>query len=312
MDRLVSMAVFVAAVEEGSLVGAARRFGLSPSMAGKHVSAIEEQLKVRLLQRSTRMLKLTDVGQAYCARCKHILEEYEEANREAADAQQTARGVLRVAAPTTFGAMHLGSVVASYLAAHPEVTVETTLSDRYVDLLADGIDVAIRIGRLGDSDLVARRLAPCRMLFCAAPSFLARHGVPKTVEQLRQAPRLAFSEAVSAGDWTVTDRNGNTHLIDGPLRLAANNMQMLLAAALAGAGVAYGPSFVFGEAIARGDLDVLMADHRTAELAIHAVYPTKRHLSLKLRRFVEHLAASFADVPPWDLMMGSNQLAGPG
>jgi DNA-binding transcriptional LysR family regulator len=303
MDRLTGMAVFVAAVEEGSLVSAARRFGLSPSMAGKHVSAIEEQLKVRLLQRSTRMLKLTDVGQGYYARCKRILEEYADANREAGDAQQTVRGVLRVAAPTTFGAMHLGGVIASYLAAHPDVTVETMLSDRYIDFLTEGIDVAIRIGQLKDSDLVARRLAPCRMVFCAAPSFLARHGTPKDVAQLRKVPRLAFSEAVSAGDWTLTDANGNANVIDGPVRLTANNVQMLLAAALAGAGVAYGPSFVFGESIVRGELDVLMSDHTTSDLTIHAVYPTKRHVSLKLRRFIEHLGTSFGEMPPWDLMV---------
>jgi len=296
MDRLVSMAVFIAAVDEGSLVSAARRFGLSPSMAGKHVSAIEEQLNVRLLQRTTRALTLTDVGQAYYARCKRILEEY-------ADAKHTVRGVVRIAAPSTFGAMHLGGVIASYLAAHPAVTVETVLGDRYVDLLAENIDVAIRIGQLKDSDLVARRLAPCRMVFCAAPSFLAKHGVPKNVEQLRQMPRLAFSEAVSAGDWTLTDPDGNTRVIDGPVRLEANNMQMLLAAALEGAGAAYGPSFVFGESIARGSLRLLMQDSHTSELAIHAVYPTKRHVSLKLRRFVEHLSASFGDVPPWDLMI---------
>ncbi|EIU8494925.1 LysR family transcriptional regulator, partial [Salmonella enterica subsp. enterica serovar Typhimurium] len=245
MDRLLSMAVFVSAVEEGSLVSAARRFGLSPSMAGKHVSAIEEQLKVRLLQRSTRKLTLTDVGRSYYTRCKRLLEEYEDANREAQDAQQSVHGILRVAAPTTFGALHLGRVVSNYLAEYPDVSIETTLSDRYVDLLADGIDVAIRIGRLQDSDLVARRLASCRMMFCAAPSFLARHGEPKTIEQLRQAPRLAFSQAVSAGDWSVTDANGQTYHIDGEIRLAANNMQMLLAAALTGAGVVYGPSFVF-------------------------------------------------------------------
>ena len=307
MDRLSSMAVFVAAVEEGSLVSAARRFGLSPSMAGKHVSAIEGQLNVRLLQRSTRMLKLTDVGQAYYLRCKRLLEEYEDANREAGDAQRTVRGVLRVTAPTTFGAMHLGNVIASYLAAHPDVAVETILSDRYVDLLADGIDLAIRIGQLRDSELVARRLAPSRMVFCAAPSFLAQHGEPKTVEHLRRAPRLAFSEAVSAGDWTVRDPGGNTHLIDGTVQLAANNMQMLLAAALAGAGVAYGPTFVFGESIARGALRMLMPEYKTSELAIHAVYPTKRHESLKLRRFIEHLSTSFGGGPPWDLMLRPSQ-----
>jgi DNA-binding transcriptional LysR family regulator len=280
MDRLTSMAVFVSAVEEGSLVSAARRFGLSPSMAGKHVSALEEELSVRLLQRSTRILKLTDVGQAYYTRCKQLLEDYEDANREARDAQQTVRGVLRVAAPTTFGAMHLGGVIAGYLAEYPEVSVETTLSDRYVDLLADRIDEAIRIGRFQDSDLVARRLAPCRMIFCAAPSFLTRYGVPKTVEQLRHAARLAFSQAVSTGDWSLTDPGGNTHVIDGPVRLATDSMQMLLAAVLAGVGVAYGPSFVFGESIAAGALQTLMLDHKTSDLTIHAVYPTKRHTCL--------------------------------
>ena len=273
---MVSMAVFVAAVDEGSLVSAARRFGLSPSMAGKHVSAIEEQLNVRLLQRSTRMLKLTDVGRAYYLRCKRLLEEYEDANREARDAQQTVRGVLRVTAPTTFGAMHLGSVIASYLDAYPDVSVETTLSDRYIDLLADGVDVAIRIGRLTDSDLVARRLAPCRMVFCAAPSFLVRHGVPKTVEHLRRAPRLAFSEAVSAGDWMLTDPDGNTHLIDGPVRRREQYADAV------GRGIGGGWRGVwtklrFRGFIASGSLDVLMSDHKTSELAIHAVCPTKRH-----------------------------------
>lgn len=305
MDRLTSMAVFVAAVEHGSLVGAARRFGLSPSMAGKHVSALEDQLKVRLLQRSTRMLKLTDAGQGYYARCKKLLDDYEDANREAQDAQQTVRGLLRLAAPTTFGEMHLGAVVTSYLVEHPNVSVETLLSDRYVDLLADGIDVAIRIGRLADSDLVAKRLAPCRMVFCAAPSFLARHGVPESAEELRRAPRLVFTHAVSTGDWALADAAGDTHVIDGTIRLASNNMQMLLAAALAGMGVAYGPSFVFGDSIATGALRLLMQDHATSELTIHAVFPSTRHVSVKVRRFIEHLAASFGDPPPWDLGLGT-------
>ena len=300
MDRLTSMAVFVAAAEDGSLSGAARRFGLSASMAGKHVSAIEADLGVRLMQRSTRKLHLTDVGRAYYARCKRILEEYEDANREAGDAQQSVHGELRVAAPITFGAMHLGGVVAGYLEQHPRVGVEIVLNDRYVDMLAEGIDVAIRIGRLLDSDLVARRLAPCRMVVCAAPSFLGRHGVPRTIQDLRRAPRLAFSEAISSGDWTLTDPAGQTHVIDGPIRMAANNTQMLLAAALAGGGVTYGPSFVFGEAIAAGHLVPLLPDHQATELTIHAVYPTRRHVSLKLRSFVEHLISSFGGTPPWD------------
>lgn len=294
MDRLTSMAVFVAAVEEGSLAGAARRFGLSASMAGKHVSAIEDQLEVRLLQRSTRRLTLTDAGRAYYRRCRRILEDYEDANREAGDAREAVRGVLRVAAPKSFGALHLGAVVAGYLAAYPEVVVETVLGDRHVDLLADGVDVAIRIGRLTDSSLVARRLAACRMMFCAAPSFLDRHGVPATVAQLRAAPRLAFSDAVSDGDWTLADPDGNVHAVDGPVRLHANDMQMVTTAAVAGLGVAYGPGFVFAAAIAAGALVVLLPDHRTAALPVHAVYPSKRHVPAKLRRFIAHVGASLS------------------
>jgi DNA-binding transcriptional LysR family regulator len=297
MDRLTSMSVFALAAEEGSLIAAARRHGLSASMAGKHVAAIEEELNVRLMQRSTRSLVLTEAGRAYYARCKRILEEYEEARREAADTQETVRGVLRVAAPVTYGIMHLSDVMAAFLERHPGVTLEVHLSDSYVDLVAEGVDVAIRIGALRDSDLVARRLAPCRMVLCASRGLLDQIGPLKTVVQLRDLPRLTFRGAVSAGDWTLIDPSGQSHVIDGPTRMAANNMQMLLAAVLRGNGVAYGPSFVFDRHIAAGDLVALLPDHRTSDLAIHAVYPTNRHVSLKLRTFVGHLAASLGSTP---------------
>jgi len=300
MDRLTGIAVFVAAVDEGSFAAAARRFGLSAAMAGKYVSTIETQLGARLLQRSTRRLSLTDVGQTYYERCKRILEAYDEASREASDAHGTARGVLRVAAPVTFGAMHLGDVLAGYMEQCPHVRVEVSLSDRYVDLVESGVDVAVRIGRLPDSALVARRLAPCRMVVCAAPAYLERHGVPRSPEDLRNAPRLTFSEAVSVGDWTLFDSQQRPHVIDGPSRLAANNTQMLLAAALAGAGIVYGPTFVFGEQIARGKLVELLPQYQASELTIQAVYPSARHLPLKVRHFLDYLAGAFGDEPPWD------------
>ncbi|TWI44924.1 transcriptional regulator, LysR family [Pseudoduganella flava] len=304
MDRLTGIAVFVAAVEEGSLAGAARRFGLSPAMAGKYVGAVEAEVNARLLQRTTRRLSLTDIGQVYYERCKRILEAWDEAQREAADAQGTARGVLRIAAPVTFGALHLGGVLAGYLDAHPHVRAEVTLSDRYVDLLETGVDVALRIGRLPDSGLIARRLAPCRMVLCAAPAYVARHGMPRRPEDLRDAPRLAFSEAVSPGDWTLCDAQGATHVIAGPSRLTANNTQLLLAAALAGAGIAYGPTFVFGESIARGSLVALLPEYRAPDLAIQAVFPSARHLPLKLRHLLGHLAAQWGDMPSWDRQLG--------
>ncbi|MEX3689768.1 LysR family transcriptional regulator [Paraburkholderia sp. BR14263] len=300
MDRLTSLGVFVAAVEEGSLAAAARRFGLSAAMAGKHVSAIEAELNARLLQRTTRRLSLTDVGRTYYDRCKRILEAFDEANREASDSQGTARGVLRVAAPVTFGAMHLGGVVARYLEDHADVNVEVLLGDRYVDLIDAGVDVAIRIGRLQEPGLVTRRLAACRMVVCASPAYLERHGTPRTPDELRRVQRLAFSEAVSVGDWTLLDARHRAHVIDGPCRLAANNTQMLLGAALAGAGIAYGPTFVFGEHLRRGELVALLPDYRATELAIQAVYPGVRRIPLKVRRFVDYLAETFGDEPPWD------------
>ncbi len=269
-------------------------------MAGKHVSAIEADLNARLLQRTTRRLSLTDAGQTYYERCKRILEAFEEANREAGDSQGTAHGVLRVAAPVTFGAMHLGDVVARYLEDHPHVNVEVLLGDRYVDLMDAGVDVAIRIGRLTDPRLVTRRLAPCRMVVCASPAYLERHGAPRKPEDLRLAQRLAFSEAVSSGDWTLLDARNRAHVIDGPCRMTANNTQMLLAAALSGAGITYGPTFVFGEHLRRGELVALLPGYRAADLAIHAVYPSAQRIPLKVRRFVDYLAGTFGDEPPWD------------
>ncbi|WP_213780946.1 LysR family transcriptional regulator [Caballeronia sp. dw_276] len=304
MDRMTSLGVFVAAVEEGSFAAAARRFGLSAAMAGKHVSAIEADVNARLLQRTTRRLSLTDAGQTYYERCKRILEAFDEANREAGDSQGTARGLLRVAAPVTFGAMHLGGIVARYLEDHPQVNVEVTLGDRYVDLIEAGVDVAIRIGRLQDSGLVTRRLAPCRMVMCASPAYLERHATPHMPEDLRSAQRLAFSEAVSADDWTLLDANNHAHVVNGPCRVAANNTQMLLAAALAGAGIAYGPTFVFGEHLRRGELVALLPAYRAADLAIQAVYPSARRIPLKVRRFVDYLAVTFGDEPPWDRREG--------
>jgi DNA-binding transcriptional LysR family regulator len=308
LDRMTSLAVFVAAVEEGSLAAAARRFGLSAAMAGKHLSAVESDLNARLLQRTTRRLNLTDVGQTYYRRCKRILEEFDEANREASDAQGSARGLLKIAAPVTFGAMHLGDVVGRYLEAHPKVNVEILLNDHFVDLIEAGVDLAVRIGRLPDSDLVARRLAPCRMVACASPTYLARHGTPRSPEDLRQRSRLAFSAAVSSGDWTFTDADGRAHVIEEPPRMLANNVQMLLNAAIAGAGIAYGPTFVFGEQLARGELVALLPEYRTSGLAIHAVYPTARHVSLKARRFIDDLAEAFGANPPWDRWTAAGQV----
>src|SRR6202011_3656749 len=178
MDRLMSLSVFVAVVEEGSIAAAGRRFGLSAVMAGRYLSALEEDLSARLVQRTTRRLSLTDAGQAYFARSKRILEDLQEADEEAANMQATPRGTLRIAAPITFGSMYLGPVAAQYMAEFSAVDVSLHLQDRFVDLVEEGIDLAIRIGRLPDSDLVARKLADCPLMACASPNYLASAGPP--------------------------------------------------------------------------------------------------------------------------------------
>jgi DNA-binding transcriptional LysR family regulator len=289
MDRFVGLSVFVAAVEKGSLAAAARAHGITPAMAGKHVAAIEAELGVRLLQRTTRKLHLTDIGLDYYRRSNLILEALEEADRLASQQQDQPHGTLRVSAPTTFGALHLGQPVAEYTRRYPNVSVEMSLEDRYVDLIEEGFDMAIRIGALPDSSLISRRLGESRMAACAAPSYLDRHGRPSDPADLRRYDRLAFSKAMSGGDWSFTDRKGKTFTVSGPTRLKADNVQMLLAAALDGGGIVYGPTFVLGEHIASGALEQVLPDYKTESLGIHALYPSSRMLGTKVRCFIDIL-----------------------
>lgn len=300
MDRFTSMEIFVVAVEEGSFAAAGRRFGLSASMAGKHVTALETELKARLLQRSTRSLHLTEAGRAFYVRSKRILDEFDEASHEAGDASGQATGLIRIAAPVSFGTLHLGPVITAFLQAHPGVQADVRYDDRYLDLQAAGVDVAIRIGILPDSGLVARRLAPCKMTLCAAPAYCERSGMPAHPDDLHDAPMLMYGEAVSAGDWVVTDAAGHSEQIHGKRRVSANNMEMLLAAALGGLGVAYGPTFVFGPLIAAGSLTRLLPDWEATPLVIQAVYPSARYVPVKVRAFIDAAVAAFDDVPPWD------------
>ena len=214
--------------------------------------------------------------------------------------QASPQGLLKIAVPASFGPMHLGPPIARYMRNHPGIRVETVVSDHYVDLVHDGIDMAIRIGRLPDSNMVARQIGRCRMVLCAAPSFLKRIEEPKIPQDLRNHPRLAFSQSVSPGDWTLQDARGRPHIIDGPCHLLANNMQLLLAVALEGLGIAYGPSFVFGQALSRGMLVPLLPNYSAPDLGIHTVMSSARYVSTKVRNLIDQLATEFGDDPPWD------------
>lgn len=299
MDRFTSLSVFVSAVEQGSLAAAARSLGMTPAMAGKHLAAIEATLGARLLQRTTRKLHLTEAGQDYYRRSRHILETLDEADRAVRHLQDEPRGTLRLTAPTTFGALHLGRPVAEFLRRHPRVTVEMSLEDRFTDLVAGGFDLAIRIGSLPDSSLIARRFAHSAMIACAAPDYLDRQGRPATPADLARFDRLAFSGAASPGDWSFTDKSGRSHKAGGTVRFLADNVQMLLAAALAGAGIVYGPDFVLGQPVASGALERVLPDYATQSLGIHAVYPSARLVGAKVRRFIDLLEEWFRDEREW-------------
>ena len=299
MDRFTSLSVFVVAVELGSLAAASRRLGMTPAMAGKHLAATEASLGVRLLHRTTRRLRPTEAGQDYYRRCRTILDALDDADRAVRELQDEPRGVLRVAAPSAFGALHLGRPVAAFLRRYPALSLELSLSDRVVDLLADGFDMAIRIGALPDSTLVARRFAHTTMLACASPSYLDRMGRARSPRDLRRFDRLAFSLASSPTDWSFTDRNGRTHRVHGSARILADDVRLLLGAALDGAGIVYGPDFVLGEPLASGALERVLPDYANGSLGIHAVYPSARLVGAKVRCFVDWLDRWFGAIPPW-------------
>jgi DNA-binding transcriptional LysR family regulator len=300
MDRFATLAVFVKVVERQSFAAAARELLLSPAMVSKHVRALEERLGARLLNRTTRRLSLTEVGRGYYERARQVLADLEDADRAASDLQAAPRGTLKVNAPFSFGIRHVGPAVAAYLAAYPEVTIEISLGDRYIDLLAEGVDLALRIGRLADSSLVARRLAPIRLVPCAAPDYLARRGTPLVPRDLAGHECLLYTYAANAEEWRFVGPDGVDEVVHVSGRLFSNNGDLLIAAALGGVGIALAPTFIAGEHVQAGKLVTLLSDHAPPEAALYAVYPPGRHLSAKLRSFVDFLVARFGEEPEWD------------
>ena len=299
MDRFSELLAFVRTVEGGSQSAAARALGLTPAMVGRTLQALEDRLGTRLLNRTTQKQSLTEAGAAFHPRAVALLEQLEEAERTASDRQETPRGVLRINAPMSFGARHLAAAAADFCALHPAVRMELTLNDRVVDLVEEGHDLAIRIGRLADSSLVARRLAPCRVAVAAAPAYLAAHGEPSHPEELRQHNCLLYSYASQGDSYTFVSGQEQEVAVRLAGDFVANNGDALAAAALAGRGVILQPTFILGDALRGGALVLLLPEWRLRDLDIHAMYPSPRHLSPKVRGFVDYLVARYR-VPPWD------------
>ena len=300
MDALTDIAVFVRVVERGSFTLAADDLDLSRAVVSKYLSRLEERLGARLLNRTTRRLSLTEAGAALFEASRGALERIEEAEAAVAQLQSEPRGRLRVSAPMSFGILHLGPALAEFARRHPRVTLDVRLDDRFVNLVEEGVDVAVRIGNLTDSSLVARKLATTKAVACASPGYLAEHGEPETPEDLASHNCLVYSYLSTANVWRFTSPDGREIpvAVNGTFRI--NNGIVLAEAAVAGHGILVSPSFYVAELLRSGRLKRILGLYRLRELGIHAVYPQRGHVPPKVRAFVDFLAQRFGRKPDWE------------
>lgn len=291
MSEFQDMRIFVETVDAGSFTAAANRLGLSKQFVSKRIVALEKRLGARLLERSTRRLRVTDLGLAYNERAQRILQDVDAAEQMVTSLTAKPRGVLRLSAPMTFATMHLGPVIPAFMQRHPQVSVELELNDRSVDLIGEGYDMAVRIGTLADSSLIARRIRTVQLITCASPDYLRQHGVPTAPEQLAAHACLIYGHT-GHGEWTFRIGERTRKLpVNGPMR--SNNGEMLRDAAIAGLGLTVLPDFIVDAALADGRLVEVLETFRAEGFAVFAVYPTHRQSSLLVRAFSDFLVERF-------------------
>lgn len=292
------MAIFCHAVEAGSFSAAARALQLTPSAVSKQITRLENRLGARLLNRTTRQLRLTEEGRVFFERSKTILAEIDEVEQAVTAAQSRPRGRLRINAPVSFGRRQLVPLMPKFMAANPEIEIELELTDRTVNPLEEDVDVLIRTGEMHDSSLVARRLAEVQRYVCAAPQYLSRHGVPRTPEDLLQHNCLLHNHPTRANDWLFNGPDGKV-VIRASGTFSANISGVLHTAVLAGIGIARLATFMIGADIKAGRLVPLLTDYDSQPVPLYAVYPHRRHLSPKVRALVDFLIAEYSPHPPW-------------
>ncbi|MEO8119510.1 MAG: LysR family transcriptional regulator [Rhodoferax sp.] len=293
MDRFLEMQTFNAVVDAGSFVKAADALDVSKAAVSRYVADLEARLGVRLLQRTTRRLSLTEEGQVFYARSKELLAGVEEAEIEVSSRSAAASGLLRVNAPLTFGIRHLAPLWGVFRTRYPNVTLDVTLADRVVDLVEEGYDVAIRIATLPSSTLVSKRLASTRMVLCASPQYLKLHGAPRQPAELAAHAVISYSYWATRDEWHFDGPQGPVSVKTHPC-MHTNNGDTCRAAALAHQGVILQPTFLVGDDLAAGTLVELMPEFHSLEMGIYALYPTRKHVSPKVRALVDFLAGHFA------------------
>lgn len=300
MTSFSGIQAFATVVEQGSFTAAAQALGQTKSAISKQVAALEEDLGARLLNRTTRRMSPTEVGRAFYERCRRIIAELQEAERAVTDLHAEPKGTLRINAPVSFGSRHLASAIADFMDLHPELGVHMDMNDRLVDVIEEGYDLAVRISRLPDSSLIARKLAPFTRSICASPDYWDKHGRPERPEDLQHHECLLYTYLLSGDNWTFEGPDGETRVrVSG--RFKANNGDALRGAARNGLGVLNTPNFIAYEDIRSGDLEPVLTDYADVIANIYAVYPHNRHLSAKVRLFVDFLADRFNPVAPWEV-----------
>jgi DNA-binding transcriptional LysR family regulator len=300
MDRLRAIEVFVAVASRGGFARAAQSLDTSPANVSRYIADLEAHLGTRLLNRSSRKLSLTESGQALFERGKTILEDVAEAEALTASTSMKATGRLRLNAPLSFGVLHLAPLWPVFMQRHPEVELDVSLIDRVVDIVEEGYDLAIRISRTGSTAHAARKLAASRNIVCASPAYLRRKGKPKVPADLAGHDCIGYTYAATADDWQFTDETGAPHSVRVSCVMHTNNGDTARAAAIAGRGVIWQPSFLIGPDLRAGRLVPLMPGYSMPDIDVLAIYPSRRHLSAKVRVMVDFLAESFKGVPPWD------------
>lgn len=307
MPTLIAVETFVRVAELGSFTKAADELDVSRTMASKHVMDLEAELGAKLLNRTTRTVHLTEAGEHYLDRARDALDRLNAAGDAVGEFTGAPKGRLRVTAPLSFGTRHVAPALVTFHERFPDVSVDIDLVDRTVDLMAEGYDVALRIGALADSSLIARRLAPIRRVLCASPDYLARAGTPRNPADLAEHQCLGYSLMAERADWRL-DGLGGTESVTVAGCLRANNGDVLADLAVAGHGIINSPTFIVAEHLADGRLVRVLPEHAPPAIALHAVYPPDRRPPLKLRGFIDHMAETFGGVPPWDRVASSDGL----
>jgi len=301
MDKMAEYTVFVRVVEDGGFSAAARALRLTPSAISKQIARLEDRLGVRLINRTTRRLGLTDEGRSFYERCVGILADIDEAEESVTRSTDSPRGKLHINTGVAFGRNQINPLIPAFLEQYPDIEIDITMTDSLSDLVEEGVDVAIRFGFLQDSTLVARHLAYSRRAICASPAYLEKHGVPQTPNDLVNHNCLSFSHLPHLNDWVFKVPEGEFS-IRPKGNFAANNGEAIHEMAVNGLGVTRMAEFLVSSDVKSGKLVRVLQDYyRDIDVPIHAIYPTKRHLSAKVRAFVDYLVKSFNPVPPWEL-----------